>query len=730
MKAKTFTNVKLRTEPDKIVRYSAPSVCYQSGGTVYDEGLIDGCLLGRYWNATGQILPELHILRYFDRAEALHLPNHSFQLEIDGQSMHNHWKWAGFSQDNDSAAETCHSVIELEHELKPVKVYVHTRLDGTGIIERWLEIENLGNEHQALGRVCPWSGRLWTVDNYPELMGPEDRDVFTLGYMYHGYWCHEGEFTWESLNSGITRKASRCGASGHRHPFFIVRNEATGEHFIGSLGWSGNHYMEFRVDLRAETGSLGAGEKDAHLFFGAGPLASNPQRLIAPGEKITTPGMHLGCIHDDLDHCVQTMHEHVRKSVLPVEPKQLPVVFNTYGGIEDWYFDDDNLREMADSAVEIGAEMFMIDAGWYGPKEHSWPGNRGDYYAGDWLPNDLHPIRAYVKKKGLLFGLWMDAESLGADCSVLKEHPDWEVYADGNKNLRTGVLDLTKPEVAEHMENMIADMIGRYELDVFRLDYNNRLFGGGEAAHEGCYENNMWRYYEAFYGIFGRLRAKFPYVIFENCASGGGRIDYGIMRHFHYTQISDTATSMPRNIVTLNGMTMMMPPESVFSAVGFLPCIIGSYHGVNRMSLYAGMAQRLYIASGLAMKVADWNPVAAEMVKGCVKLYKDFIRPMLADCNVYHHTPILKGHCAQEWCVLEYASPKKDKAFAVLFRLTGKNDEYHFHPRGLDTGTDYRVTLYNEGENFVSSGMNMARDGIVVRQDHKLAAQMILMEKK
>ena len=40
------------------------------------------------------------------------------------------------------------------------------------------------------------------------------------------------------------RLESRTGKSGHGTPFFIVRNEATGEHIVGGLEWSGNWASE------------------------------------------------------------------------------------------------------------------------------------------------------------------------------------------------------------------------------------------------------------------------------------------------------------------------------------------------------------------------------------------------------------------------------------------------------------------------------------------------------
>ena len=97
----------------------------------------------------------------------------------------------------------------------------------------------------------------------------------------------------------------------HRHPIFMLRNNATGEFFIGQLAWTGGY--SFNFDLNTEIGKDGSG---AALTFSAGPTAPAPMRVIAPDETVSTQEMHLGLLYGDLDTAVQSMHTHLAAKCL------------------------------------------------------------------------------------------------------------------------------------------------------------------------------------------------------------------------------------------------------------------------------------------------------------------------------------------------------------------------------------------------------------------------------
>ncbi len=104
-----------------------------------------------------------------------------------------------------------------------------------------------------------------------------------------------------------------------------------------------------------------------------------------------------------------------------------------------------------DIAAEVGAELFMVDAGWYADANTPWPDTSGDWQAGNRLPNDLFPVFAYARSKGLLCGLWVEIESAGKASKLAAEHPDWFITRYGKPVER--ILDLAKPLVRDYVES-------------------------------------------------------------------------------------------------------------------------------------------------------------------------------------------------------------------------------------------------------------------------------------
>ncbi|HEX4484841.1 MAG TPA: alpha-galactosidase, partial [Terriglobales bacterium] len=467
-------------------------------------------------------------------------------------------------------------------------------------------------------------------------------------------------------------------------------------------------------------------ESEARLFFDMGPSAVDPAlRVLDPGETVKTAETHILCMKSDLDHVTQAMADHVRKDVLPATPSEhaFDVEANHRGYIFDHETEEGFKREI-DMAADIGAEMFVIDAGWYGPEPNRWAQNVGDWQAGAWLPNDVNPIREYARKKGMRFGLWMEPEGVGASSKLLKDHPDWVLMRDGKPVTNNRNLDAANPVVAKWMESEIARIIEKYDLDMFRIDYNTSVEEGGNRIQGGFVESSSWRYVDNLYAMFDRLRKRFPKVIFQNCAGGGGRLDYGIMRRFDTTELSDWMRG-PRGIKVLNGMTFLLPPEILLRTFGTEVPDLASDGNVE--SQLAVVQMSLPIFRGISPSSEELNPILRDKIRNGVELYKKDLRPILRGSRVFHHTPLLEYFEETPWLVLEYASPDAQHDVATLFRTSNIEDPvFHFVPRGLDASRNYKVTFKNRGESFEQSGFQLMRDGIPVRLETAGTEEMLL----
>ncbi len=717
-RASVAADALIRTEP-------RPRVRYVSGLTVYEEGLVDGRWIGRYWSTNGRIRPDIFI-EGTNHERVCHLPIEAFELEIDGQTLTSYWEWADGRVMEDSRGGR-DVAVTLRHRVRPIHLVVHTRLDGTAVLTRWLEIRNDGERPAALARVQPFAGLLWRMENVHQHLSAEVPHAFSLGRFQSASHLHEGCFAWEPIPNGTLRIEGRRGRSGPAAPFFIVRNEANGEHAIAHIAYSGNWSYTLM-------GEQDPARPEATLCFRAGPDGVAPLRLVEPGETIATPAVHLGMVYGDLDVAVQAMHEHIRRSVVPPQPAGRAQRFehNHWGYVAD-RVTEDFLRRDVDVAAATGVELYILDAGWFGTEPGRWYYTVGDWWAGQWLPNGVRAIREYVREKGLLFGLWMEAECVGSLSTIYREHPDWVMRRDGvpvaqhSGDAAHYILDLTQPQVARWLEDEINRVVEEFDLDLFRLDYNIDAWEGGHALREGFVENTLWRHYEVLYGIFDRLRARFPRLILENCSSGGGRTDLGMLARFHTTWISDWA-QLPRSLAVLNGMTLALPPELCNRIAGSMNGEEVFYGDVDTQFRAAIFGHPVLVGS--APSVAEMVPGFAASLKRAVELYQTFVRPILSTCRVFHHTPVIDFRNPRGHCVLEYATPDGRRAVAGIFRLAGPAPaSYRFRPRGLDRGGRYRVRFDNTGEVAEASGLTLATEGLEIPLAAPLTSELLLFDR-
>ena len=693
-----YTSVSFGEAPHHEVRYT-------SGRNMYVEELRDGYWLASGWNASGHI----------------EFPGtggdiQSFGLSIGSSTRRDQplagWKWVSGSETPESESAFRHVVVELTNESFPLSVLIHTLLDGTPVVVRWLEIRNDSDTPLPLSRVEPFAGKLWREDGLLGLQG------FTLGHFASSNWGCEGWLDWrpipdpKAIPDGRTSVRSDRG-QGHDAPFFIVRNEKKGEYFIGHLAWSANWLMEFEHRM------LPAGTSDS-LVFRVGPWASSAQRVVAPGETVTTPPVHLGHSDGDLDATVQMMHEHLRRSVLPRPTPERAhrvqlLVPADQGFVTGDAFNEQTIRDSVDVAATLGSEVFTLDAGWWDIT--------GDWYPSKQrFPDGLGPVRDYVHERGLLFGLYIEAE--GGRGSVDKSavgraHPDWLGPH--------GIINLSIPDAADWMESEICRVIDEYGPDLYRLDYNPQdTYEGHHTQRDGVVENDYWRYYDAFHATYDRVRAKYPGVVFQQCAAGGARNDLGTAAYFHETYLTD-GLWMPHVLRVYAGQTLALPPENLVVAIG-APGWKGPLETYLRATFTLSTP---LIAFGPAPTVDALNPFVRDAFLRYARIYKEFIRPLLPTCRMHHHAPVSSrgGVESSGWFAVEFASPDRSRGWATIIR-TGATDSdtFGFVPRGLDPAKTYRVTFDSMDSGVTMSDLELMRDGVPLRLEAIMSSELLLFE--
>ena len=719
-----------------------PGARYVTGRTVFDEAFGDGRLLTRYWNPNGQVWPEMH---YGGVRWAADEPADTFRLSVNGRDLAGGFAWerAGVEPDpsdyrvrrsaDGGSGPVTHGVISLVHKGAGIRVRVHTRLDGGPFVIRWLEITNLNEKAVGITAASPFSGLLWS-HGYGEHLPPQYESPFELAYNHMLEWGREGDFWFEPLRHGVKSvDGGRKGRSGWGRPAFWVRDRCNGQTFVCELAWGGNYEFKFDCRLRGAAG-LGRPKPQgrvARLFYRIGLSGwDDVLRVLEPGETVNTPAVHVALFQADFDSIVQATHDHVRHVVMPeqVPGRHVEIEANHRGYLCDRENVPDILNDV-DVASSVGAEMYVVDAGWYGREPNQWWNNAGDWFDGPWLAKGggLKAIVDYVHRKGMKFGLWVEIEAAGANSSLKKERPDWLLKRDGEPIAGGRALDLTQPQVGRFVESEIERLIRLYELDMFRLDHNHCLQPSGNRRYGGFTEDLTWRYYETLYGIFDRLRTRFPRVVFQNCAGGGGRLDWGTLAKFHNTELSDWMR-MPRGLKILNGVTVSLPPEVLLRTFG---TEAGGHVLEGDVDTQLRLCLSRMIFRGIAPALEELTPYLRARVEHYVQLYKAFIRPIMVEGRVFHHTSCLPLAEATPWCVLEYAKPDRSAAIAGMFRTSSVGaeqgaDECLFRPRGLDPSKSYKVVLDNRGLEFVSTGAELVERGVRVRLEAVLTSEVLL----
>ncbi len=726
LKNASFRDVYVHTEGDATV------FCYRTGMTVYEEMFRGGQYTAAGWNTSGYTQNVLESFPTRLPADAFAEPQ-AFDLEVEGVSLGWSWQYAGFEQSEERVEKTgaalTHAVLTLKSGLKPVTVRVHTLLDGTPILNRWLEVTNTGERPLAISQAAPMAGGIEVIDGWKDYMtgAPDQTKIYSLGYMDHAQWGFEGSFRWHDMPNAQLSFSGKYRRERHRQPFFVLRNNLTGGMMIGQLGWSGGY--QFSFDLDADTAA-------ARMAYRLALDAPRPFIILTPGECFETPAAHVGMLQGDLDDAVNAMHSHLRRSVFTT-PDARGVIGWFEGGMgPERLMDMTATRHFADTIAAIGGETLIIDAGWYCPPGTAvtqWHARAGDWYPDpDRYPNGIREARDYAHQKGLLFGLWFDLERIGVQSAAAKAHPEWisQGYVQGRV---TSQLNMAIPAAAAWAEAELSRCIEEYGMDLFRLDYN---LGTPELLNTvdlgNGPENNYIRYYKNTNDMYRRLRQKYPDVVFENCAGGGGRTDVGFLANFTHTWISDWNVA-PRSVAIVNGMTMALPPEMCDRLVGGMSCHTrGSLDFQARLTLFGRPTTNDYNAVGSLS-----NPDQLAFLRHTFDLYKNFIRPWAADCLTFHHTPeVMAGAGAGTavhptgTAVLERAAADGSRAVIGVFRLANAMDEEYttVYPRGIDAARSFTVTLDNTGAAITMTGAQLLQQGIRVRLQGSIVSELVLLQ--
>lgn len=690
-----------------------------SGMVVYDEKLINGKLVCRYLNAAGQILPELHL------SDALFAVDQGvFSLRLmSGETLDSGWMLTEREALSDS------SRLLLRHETQPIEVELMTKADGTGWFTRAMMLYNLSDQPLALAALYPFRGVAFrhvfsngvlSYDTKECDLAPTE--LYQVGYTHQQAWGTEGDFAFRPLHEeGLRYDSGFHGRCGWCRPAYILQDMMTSQLINVEFAYSGNWHMNIQPEKTA------TGIQLCHEIGFSTPEGES-LRVLAPGERLEIPLVHFTCCAQGMEKLIHSRHAFIRKSIMPAsDPLGKARIEANHRGYLCNAENEPGIIEDMELAARAGVELYVIDAGWFGRLPNDWFNNAGDWFCAEWLPNDLQPIIAHARKLGMKFGLWMEPEAAGSNTMLREQHPEFLLCRYGEPVSDGRALNLADPAVVTYVENQISNVISRYQLDMFRVDHNHHMLQGGTVENSGYVENLTWRYYDNLYAMYGRLREKFPQVSFQSCAAGGGRLDLGILKYFHHTEISDWARP-PRDMKLFTGMLTQLPPEIQLRICGTEVC--EHVQAYDLLSSVHSILQGRLIFRGISPTVEELNPELISLLKEKTDLYKTQLRPILTgDCLTFIHAPLNGVLEPWQYAANEYALPDKSAAYAVVQQLSPKAEPITLRFSHVDMNSNYQVTLDRRQAGFTLSGRELALYGIPLLLNNMLETELILIQR-
>lgn len=514
---------------------------------------------------------------------------------------------------------------------------------------------------------------------------------------FSGAWARERHLFRNHLRPGIQSISSlRTSSSPQHNPFMMLARPNTtnqaGPVFGFNLVYSGNFLDSVEVDQYDTTRVLTGINPDEFAW----QLA--PQATFQTSEAIlsyTTAGMN------QLSQQMGTfyMHHLINQKY---NEQDRPILINNW---EATYFDfnEAKLMKIVNQAHELGIEMFVLDDGWFGHRDN-------DHTSlGDWFvdkkkfPNGIEHFAEQVHNLGMKFGLWFEPEMISIDSDLYRTHPDWMIHAPKSTPGRHQfVLDMTRPEVIDYLYDHMSHMIESADLDYIKWDMNRHItemFGSQLASDEQL--EMPHRYILGVYKLYQRLTTAYPNVLFESCASGGGRFDLGMMYYAPQAWTSDDTDAAERMLIQYG--TSYGYPQSMMGA--HVSAVPNDQTG-RITSLKTRGEVAFYGAFGYELDVTKMTAEELAQVKDQVAFYKQY-RHLFQFGKFYRLSSPFEGQGnIISW---EVVDPHQDQAIASRFQLLNHpNAPYtRFYFTGLDPDKQYRVNDDQEtyyGDELMNAG--------------------------
>ncbi len=414
---------------------------------------------------------------------------------------------------------------------------IYTVFPQTDVIVRFAKFYNNGQDPITLEQ----------ADSL-QLDLPDDK--FDL-LQFYGSHAAERKLSRSPLHPGLQGFESRRGASSHQHnPFFCLCRpttcETSGDAYSFHFIYSGSYQTQIQVDQYHTT----------RCVMGLGSAQFSWQLL--PGQSFSTPQAILSFSNRGLGALSRGLHRFIKAHILAPQwqSNPCPILINNW---EATYFDfdEDKLVQIAQTAANLGVELFVMDDGWFGNRTDD-ARSLGDWYPNlERLPGGLAPLAKRIRQTGMDFGLWMEPEMISPDSDLYRAHPDWCLAIptrDASLSRAQLVLNLGLPQVQAHLLKQISEIVTQTDLRYLKWDCNRHLTEVySPILPPDRQKETHHRYMLGLYWLLEQLTARFPQLRIEGCAGGGGKFDAGMLYYCPQIWASDDTDPIERTKIQYGG---------------------------------------------------------------------------------------------------------------------------------------------------------------------------------
>ncbi len=518
---------------------------------------------------------------------------------------------------------------------------------------------------------------------------------------FAGSWSRERHLHRSHLRPGTQSISSLRTASSHQeNPFFMLARPHTdnnqGAVFGFNFVYSGNFLDSVEVDQFDTTRVLiGINPDEFGWKLNSGDSFQTPEVIFSYTDNgFNALSQQLGAFY--AQHLINPHFAH----------QERPILINNW---EATFMDftEDKLMPIVERAKELGIEMFVLDDGWFGHRDDD-RSSLGDWFVDEKKFN--HGIAGFAKRVhdlDMKFGLWFEPEMISIDSKLYQTHPEWMIKTPGRGQTpgrHQFVLDMSRQEVVDYLFGLMSHIIQDAKLDYIKWDMNRNItemYGADLPADQQLEFSH--RYILGVYDLYDRLTKAFPDVLFESCASGGGRFDLGMMYYAPQAWCSDDTDAVER-IKIQDGTSYGYTPSMWGAHVSAVP-----NDQVGRLTSIDTRAKVAYFgAFGYELDVTELSDEEQATIKQQVAFYKQY-RKLFQFGTFYRlETPDTSDN-VYGW---ETVSPDKQTAIGMRYQiLNGANPAYiRYYFKGLDPERRYTV---NDGSE-VFSGAELMNAGYFV----------------